>query len=157
MTPPHAKADHVTPYDRLAWSDTEVEGLLARGAHRDELTAYFGADEYRDLVRLARTAHRAPLAHPLRVIVVPGIMGSQLGLRRRVPLPSDILWLDPIDIQIGRLATLRLPSKARIVALGAVLFTYLRLKLQLRAAGFDTVLYHYDWRQPLEKLGQELA
>ena len=37
-------------------------------------------------------------------------MGSQLGLARAAPLPNDIVWLDPLDIQRGRLAALRLPA-----------------------------------------------
>src|SRR5438105_5368159 len=60
-------------------------------------------------------------------------MGSQLGLARRPPLPHDIVWLDPIDIQLGRLATLRLPGPAPIVPLGVVLYSYLRLKFYLRS------------------------
>ena len=73
-------------------------------------------------------------------------MGSQLGLARQRPLPDDIVWLDPSDIQLGRLASLRLPGP-RIVPLGIVLFSYLRLRLHLRAAGFAVDSYDYDWRQ----------
>jgi pimeloyl-ACP methyl ester carboxylesterase len=149
--------DHVTPYDRFAWSDTEIESLLASGEHREELTAYFGAQEYRELTRLAqRAASAAVMPGSARVIIVPGIMGSQLGLARPAPLPHDILWLDPIDIQQGRLAMLRLPGAA-IRPLGIVLFSYLKLKLHLRAAGFETVCHDYDWRLGLEELGRALA
>ncbi|MGH8284923.1 MAG: CHAT domain-containing protein, partial [Steroidobacteraceae bacterium] len=79
------------------------------------------------------------------------------GLRRRGALPNDVLWIDPIDITIGRLTALCLPSKARIVPLGAVLFTYLKLRLHLRSAGFDAVLYPYDWRLDIGDLGRQLA
>ena len=54
--------DHVTPYDRFAWSDTEIERFLARGERRGELNAYFGAREYRTLAALARRAQRTPLS-----------------------------------------------------------------------------------------------
>ncbi|TLY85694.1 MAG: hypothetical protein E6K37_07355, partial [Gammaproteobacteria bacterium] len=114
--------DHVTPYDRFDWSDAQIETWLASGERRQELTAYFGAGEYRALAALAKRVRRAPPADAgLRVLIVPGIMGSQLGLARRPPLPHDIVWLDPIDIQLGRLATLRLPGPAPIVPLGVVL------------------------------------
>ncbi|MGH8132360.1 MAG: lipase family alpha/beta hydrolase [Steroidobacteraceae bacterium] len=150
--------DHVTPYDRFAWSDTQIEQWLAEGAHAAELGAYFGAAEYRDLARLARRARRAGLSPAaLRVFVVPGIMGSQLGLLRRAPLPNDILWLDPIDIQLGRLAALRLPAAAPIVPLGAVLYSYLRLKLHLRAHGFAAEFHDYDWRLSVADLGRAFA
>ena len=54
-------ADHVTPYDRFAWSDTVVEQLLASGEHPRELTAYFGATEYAALAALARKAQKVPV------------------------------------------------------------------------------------------------
>jgi PGAP1-like protein len=150
--------DHVTPYDKFAWSDTDIEQLLVSGEHARELAAYFGEREYRDLQELARRAASAPLADDaIRVFVVPGIMGSQLGIKREPPLPHDILWLDPIDIQIGRLASLRLSSGAPVVPLGVVLFSYLRLKLNLRASGFSPVLYDYDWRLGVDQLGAALA
>lgn len=150
--------DHVTPYDRFAWSDAHIERCLATGAQRDELRAYFGAAEYRALAALARRAERARLANPpLRVFIVPGIMGSQLGLRRPAPLPHDILWLDPLDVQRGRLAALRLPSGNSIVPMGVVLFSYLRLKLHLRAGGYAAEYHDYDWRLPVSASGHLLA
>ncbi len=182
MNRPESPADHVTPYDRFAWSDTVVEHLLASGEHSRELIAYFGASEYAALVALAREAHRVPVsADAPRVYIVPGIMGSQLGRMRREPLPNDILWLDPVDISLGQLALLRLPvagsppvaaqehkhaplhnppvspQETRIVSLGVVLFTYLRLKLHLRIAGFAPVFHDYDWRLGIDELGRGLA
>jgi pimeloyl-ACP methyl ester carboxylesterase len=150
--------DHVTPYDRFARSDAQIESWLARGIRRAELTAYFGAAEYRALAALARRAAAARIADPkLRVLIVPGIMGSQLGLLRTAPLPHDILWLDPIDIQTGRLAALRLPQASTVVPLGVVLFSYLRLKLSLRAHGFAVDFHDYDWRVPVAQSGHALA
>jgi pimeloyl-ACP methyl ester carboxylesterase len=150
--------DHVTPYDRFAWSDAEMEQLLICGEHERDLAAYFGEREYRELAGLARRAASVPLAaDAARVFVVPGIMGSQLGLKRQAPLPHDILWLDPIDIGVGRLASLRLSSGAPIVPLGVVLYSYLRLKLHLRASAFAPVLYDYDWRLGIDQLGAAFA
>jgi PGAP1-like protein len=150
--------DHVTPYDRFAWSDTQIEQWLVDGAHAPELGAYFGAGEYRALRQLARRAHRAPLAPgALRVLIVPGIMGSQLGLRRAAPLPNDIVWLDPFDIQQGRLTVLKVGGGAPVVSLGAVLYSHLRLKLALRARGFAAEFHDYDWRLGVAELGRALA
>jgi pimeloyl-ACP methyl ester carboxylesterase len=153
-----AALDHVTPYDRFAWSDTQIEQWLASGARQHELEAYFGAAEYRGLAALARRARTVPVtAAAPRVFIVPGIMGSQLGLRRAPPLPHDILWIDPIDIHRGRLAALRLPDGAPIVPLGVVPFSYLRLKLFLRAHGFAAAFHDYDWRLPVADCGAALA
>lgn len=158
MTQQQSLPDHVTPYDKFAWSDTDIEKLLVSGEHGRELAAYFGEREYQDLQELARRAASAPLPEDsIRVFVVPGIMGSQLGIKREPPLPHDILWLDPIDIQVGRLSSLHLSAGAPIVPLGVVLFSYLRLKLNLRASGFSPVLYDYDWRLGVDQLGAALA
>ena len=137
MSRPDLPLDHVTPYDRFALSDEDFERLLAGGEQQRDLIAYFGAVEYRDLARLARQAAATPVKDAaLRVIIVPGIMGSQLGLKRTAPDPNDVRWVDPIDIGLGRLTTLRMPGTARIVSLGVVIDSYLKLKLHLRAAGF---------------------
>jgi CHAT domain-containing protein len=158
MSRPETTPDHVTPYDRLAWTDVEVEQLLASGDLRPELAAYFGEQEYRELARLAREARKTPLRRDsTRVFVLPGIMGSQLGSHRRVPLPNDVLWLDPVDIAFGKLMTLEMPGNGHIVSLGVVLYTNLKLKLFLRAAGFDPVFHHYDWRLGVDELGVQFA
>jgi len=150
--------DHVTPYDRFALTDVDVEGLLVTGGHRNELIDYFGATEYRELTQLARRAARKDVTdESLHVILVPGIMGSQLGLVRNPPVPNDILWVDPIDISVGRLASLRLPGAAPIVPLGVVLYSYLKLKLHLRAAGFAVSFHDYDWRLGVDELGRSFA
>jgi pimeloyl-ACP methyl ester carboxylesterase len=158
VTRPETPPDHITPYDRFAWSDSVVEQLLAKGEHQRELIAYFGEAEYDVLAPLARQALSTPLSvEAPRVFIVPGIMGSQLGLLRPAPLPNDVLWIDPVDISIGNLALLKLPGESHIVSLGVVLFTYLRLKLQLRIAGFAPVFHDYDWRLGVDHLGRGLA
>jgi Lecithin:cholesterol acyltransferase len=155
---PGTNIQHVTPYDRFGWSDIEIERMLVAGDHRPELLAYFGEAEYRDLARLARRADRAGVndIHP-HVVVVPGILGSQLGLTRPPPMPNDVLWLDPIDIQVGRLRLLGLDSGAPIVPLGGVHYSYLKLRLRLRAAGFAVTVHDYDWRLAIEESAASLA
>jgi pimeloyl-ACP methyl ester carboxylesterase len=158
LSHPHSPTDHVTPYDKFAWSDVDIEHLLVTGEHERDLAAYFGEREYRELMQLARRAAGVPLTDAAaRVFIVPGIMGSQLGLKRQPPLPHDILWLDPIDIGVGRLSSLHLSAGTPIVPLGVVLYSYLRLKLNLRASGFAPVLYDYDWRLGVDELGATLA
>jgi hypothetical protein len=148
----------VTPYDRLGLSDVVVEQLLRTGSQRAALEAYFGPDEYRALAQLASAAAQRPIEASLpHVFIVPGILGSLLGLRRRAPLPDDVLWLDPLDIQAGRLALLDPHAGAPVEPLGVVLYSHLKLKLRLRAAGFPVTLYAYDWREDIVTLGESLA
>jgi pimeloyl-ACP methyl ester carboxylesterase len=150
--------DRVTPYDRFASGDSQIEEWLASGTRQHELSDYFGPAEYRSLAALARRARTVRVADDAtRVLIVPGIMGSQLGLARAAPLPNDIVWLDPLDIQHGRLAALRVPAAAPIVPLGVVLYSYLRLKLHLRAAGFAVEFHDYDWRLSIVESGRALA
>jgi pimeloyl-ACP methyl ester carboxylesterase len=151
-------AQHITPYDRFGWRDVEIERMLVSGEQRQELAAYFGESEYVDLVRLARKAERVGVsdAQP-HVVVVPGILGSQLGIARQQPLPNDVLWLDPIDIQVGRLGLLGLDAGAPIIPLGVVLYSHLKLRLRLRAAGFAVTFHDYDWRLGIEESGASFA
>ena len=150
--------DRVTPYDRFASGDSMIEEWLASGERRAELSDYFGPAEYRSLAALARRARTAGVSDSApRVLIVPGIMGSQLGLARDAPLPNDIVWLDPLDIQHGRLAALRMSAAAPIVPLGVVLFSYLRLKLHLRVAGFAVEFHDYDWRLSILESGRALG
>ena len=158
MSRPGTTAQHITPYDRFGWSDVEIERMLVSGELRQELIAYFGQTEYLDLVRLARKAARVGVRDgDPHVVVVPGILGSQLGIARPQPLPNDVLWLDPIDIQVGRLGLLGLDAGAPIIPLGVVLYSHLKLRLRLRAAGFSVTLHDYDWRLGIEETGAALA
>ncbi|HEX6396924.1 MAG TPA: hypothetical protein VFZ95_05835 [Steroidobacteraceae bacterium] len=151
-----AAADHVTPYDRFALDEATMVALLAAPTPNESLVEYFGAELHAELVQLARATHgRRPGGR--RVYVLPGIMGSQLGFSRDGQKPNDVLWLDPIDIQLGRLVELELEDDTRAVALGAMNYTYLKITLSLREAGFDAVLLDYDWRRDVATLGKLLA
>jgi pimeloyl-ACP methyl ester carboxylesterase len=147
----------VSPYDRLVWPPGAIEALLASGERRRELVAYFGEAEHEALQALAVAARKPgeSATRPL-VVIVPGIMGSQLGFRRTGTLPVNLLWIDPVDFQAGALASLRLPE-SRIQPLGLILYTYLRLKLGLEAEGFEVQGFDYDWRRCAHDAGERLA
>jgi PGAP1-like protein len=151
-------SEHITPYDKLAFSDVQAEALLVSGEHRQELAAFFGDREYGELQHLARRAAKVrPGSRAGRVLIVPGMMGSQLGFDRPAPLPPDLLWVDPADISAGRLRALRIDTATPVRAMGVVLFSYLRLRLHLAASGFDVACVDYDWRLGIEVLGRQLA
>ncbi|MFI4906122.1 MAG: lipase family alpha/beta hydrolase [Steroidobacteraceae bacterium] len=167
-------AAEVSVYDRMCWPEAELERALARGAHRRELAAYLGANEYATLAALARQSEaarrrRSARRGRLKLYLLPGILGSQLGRPRAAGEPPDLLWIDPTDIVNGRLVELRspraIPGKAPqralqsqpLQPLGAVVYSYLALKLRLAAAGFEVVLYDYDWRGDVLASGRALA
>ena len=147
----------VSAYDRLRLDDAQLCELLATGRARRELQAVFGRSEYQLLAGLAGRARRAAPRHGAPVYLLPGIMGTQLGLARGTTLPPDLLWIDPQDIIAGRLTQLRLPGPIELVTLGAIPFTYLALQLRLRVAGFTVIMHPYDWRRSLTDLAADLA
>jgi hypothetical protein len=151
-----SREPEISVYDRTCWSEAQLQEFLARGAHPRELTAYFGREEYQLLTQLARRAVHAPRRHTTPVYILPGIMGSQLG-RDRDGAPPDLLWLDPTDVVAGRLTQLRPARGVPLKPLGGVAYSYLRLLLRLRAAGFAVVLHDYDWRRDLRELALEFA
>lgn len=151
----------VTVYDRLVWPDGMLEALLASGERRRELISYLGPDEYAALVPLARAAAAAMSSPPppgaLPVVLIPGVMGSQLGVKRAPPLPVDLLWLDPVDFQRGGLWRLALDSGDAVESCGPVVYSYLRLKLALEARGLRVRVFDYDWRHDVHEIGRRLA
>jgi pimeloyl-ACP methyl ester carboxylesterase len=167
------RATEISVYDRLCWSEQDLERALALGSHRRELISYLGPTDYATLGALARQAARAARAAraatrrgrharaaPTRVYLLPGILGSQLGRPRGGSAPPDLLWLDPSDIVAGRLRDLRLRGghdSTGLQPLGAVMYSYLGLKLRLAVAGFDVVIHDYDWRLDLRLSAQRLV
>ena len=97
-------AEHITPYDRMGLDEATLVAMLASPTTHAGLVEYFGEELHADLVALARASLAAPGAGGRRVYVLPGIMGSQLGYIRAGKRPNDIVWLDPVDINFGRLA-----------------------------------------------------
>ena len=142
----------------MCWPEGQLEHALAHGEHRRELAAYLGQREYTTLAALARRAARVRTRGDSPTIyLLPGILGSQLGLPRGVGEPPDVLWLDPDDIVNGRLTELHPEHPTGLTPLGAVVYNYLALKLRLKAAGYPVVLYHYDWRVDVLSSGRALA
>lgn len=160
-----ASRREISVYDRMCWPEGDLERALAGGAHRRELIAWFGEGEYRRLVALARSQTGGARLRTgrkrqarCRVYVIPGLLGSQLGSPRPDGQPFDLLWLDPSDIAAGRMLELRQSSRGeQLTALGVIPHTYLALKLRLTAAGYDVVMYDYDWRDDIALIARRLV
>jgi CHAT domain-containing protein/pimeloyl-ACP methyl ester carboxylesterase len=136
----------------------EIEKQLASGEVNAELELYFGP-QLPELQQLARSAasSRGPAAARPKALVLPGIMGSTLGFKRPIlSIFNDTVWVDPIDIAIGRLKLLAIPSTKKIIALDPFPLIYVGLKLALQAAGFNADYFPFDWRLNLRELGAAL-
>ena len=150
IAPTHPKSRPTSKVEALVnafrMRTEEIEVALASGAHQGLLEDYFGEQQYAELRQLARASLRATRGGP-KVLILPGIMGSTLGIPRSIL--DDVVWIDPFDVLVGRLSELKLGGGGNraIAALGVVPFTYTRLKLRLRAAGFDAEHHPFDWRQ----------
>ena len=137
-------------------SDQEMERILITGSHEGILEEYLGQQNYQELRQLAQQSSRRSVRGGPRVLILPGIMGSKIG-RERSFLFDDVIWIDPIDIALGRLTDLALRQQKEFQAIGVILFAYLKLKLRLKISGFDADFHPFDWRQSIKQLGAELA
>jgi len=157
---------HPTIYDLK--EEAALRGLReGTGSEADQMRALVGEEYFRllsDLARQTRSRTGGMRSSLGKVLVLPGIMGSKLG-REKSLLGwvdySDVIWLDPVDMRLGRLADLALgpggkPRKGT-QSVGVLYSFYLRLKLTLDRAGFDADFHHYDWRRPVRDLGKEFA
>ena len=140
----------------LRLSSDDIEQALVTGAHQQTLETYFGADEYAELVQLARQPRKRATRSAKRVLILPGICGSLLarvhGTRR------DTIWIDWWDILRGRMRELKMPDTGKtIAATDAHSGTYLKFKLWLQSEGFNVDFHPFDWRRSIPELGAELA
>jgi pimeloyl-ACP methyl ester carboxylesterase len=138
--------------------DDVVERALRTGEHQGLLEDYFGPEQYAELRQLSREVTARGVRGGPKVLILPGIMGSKIGLPHPIQLLDDVIWFDPVDIATGKLTRLALGGSAsRFGAVGVILLAYLRLKLRLVASGYDAEFYPYDWRQSIAALGGGLA
>jgi hypothetical protein len=135
-------------------TEAQLERRLCARRPDPELDRLLGTSQHAELRELAAKARKRRGGE--RVLILPGIMGSQLGVRRP-GRSDDVKWFDPVEIALGGLVKLALPSSRRLQPLGVLLFVYLRLKLSLRAAGLDADFHPYDWRLDLATAGRGLA
>jgi pimeloyl-ACP methyl ester carboxylesterase len=135
--------------------DDQIVALLRSGAHAALLIAYFGEPEYRELAHLAKLAFTRRNPPGRRVFVLPGIMGSRLGLVAR--RTYSLLWLHPTALANGELTQLAIPGPRSLRAVGVMLPGYLKLRLRLEIAGFRPLFCPFDWRHDIERLARAFA
>ena len=141
----------------MDFRDDVVERALRTGEHQGLLEDYFGPENYAELRSCSREVAARGVRGGPKVLILPGIMGSKIGIRRKLPLIDNVYWFDPFDIAAGHLTRLALGAgPSRFQALGVILLAYLRIKLKLDASGYDADFYPFDWRQSIARLGNDL-
>jgi pimeloyl-ACP methyl ester carboxylesterase len=124
----------------------------------DALDQLLGPEEAEEL----RTLAAQPAARGLRpaVVLLPGIMGSQLASVRGV---TKLLWINPLVFLRGEASYLELNEdgsrdrhpETEVVATALEKMTYLKIALTLRRE-VDLYEFPYDWRRPIEWNGDLL-
>lgn len=149
--------DAVSGHPEFELKNETVEQALQTGEYAGLLEDYFGPEGYAELRQLTREAASRSVRGGPRVLILPGIMGSEIGTRRALPPLNDVYWFDPVDITTGQLSHLALPSARKLEAVGVILLAYLKLKLRLQIGGYDADFHPFDWRLSIADLGKELA
>jgi hypothetical protein len=128
-----------------------LDALLARGdgVDRGETGAPGLTPSERADIEAARA--RTPDRSGRRVLVLPGILGSHLSHSG-----GGRVWINPIGLAAGGAASLAL-GQADLVADEPVWLVYAWLWARLRLSGFNAEVVPFDWRQPIDALGQGLA
>ncbi|MHC2148346.1 CHAT domain-containing protein [Pseudomonas sp. 210_17 TE3656] len=83
------------------------------------------------------------------VFLLPGIMGSSLSVG------DETFWLNPLKLALDGLDGIAM-SAPKVSSTGLIELAYEDLYAYLDET-HDVVKYPYDWRQPLESLGTDLA
>src|SRR5690242_650333 len=114
-----------TQISRSAEGELHQEHIIASlvaGKNATVLRAYFGPALYVELRALARRAEKAR-SNGTRVYLLPGIMGSSLGIRDRNG--THAIWFNPDAITAGDLLALALPERRTVHPLEVLLPGYL--------------------------------
>ncbi len=110
--------------------------------------------------REARLAQRGEAAGPRPVVIlIPGIMGTHLEIKRRPsdkPGSGNRIWFDLASLFVGRLGDLSDPNAAKVAAEDLFEMFYGDLADHL-ALSHNVIRCPYDWRQPLDKCAEALA
>lgn len=125
----------------------------ASAGSQDAVEQLFGPQEAAEL----RTLAAQPAARGLRpaVVLLPGIMGSQLASVRGV---TKLLWINPMLFVRGESSYLELNDdgtgdrhpEIEAVATAIEKMTYVKIGLALRRE-VDLYEFPYDWRRPIEE------
>lgn len=151
-----AAATSSEPFNPNYLDERALRAALCSGTHAPVLSAYFGAQIYAELRELALQAVAVqPTRNAPKVYVLPGLLGSKLGVSRHSH--SELFWLDPATLLTGKVTELAIGKRRSLRCQGVMLPGYLKLKLMLEIAGFNAVFHAYDWRRSARELGKQLA
>ncbi len=143
-------------------SEEQLDALFYDPSQHDRLRRFFGRHNFEDILELRRQAkstearrRRRDLKHT--VLVLPGIMGSELSARRNGTY--DKIWVDVWNLFFrGRIMDISPEQdRDRVCPSGVLTEFYLKLKVGLEKEGFHAEFHPFDWRLSLEESGARLS
>lgn len=152
MTQPTNTSDLLTQWAALSLD--EIAARLASGQDAAAAEQLFGAETAGELIAAAPTSATRGIGLKERVVLLPGIMGSQLASIRGV---TTLLWINPVIFLQGNANYLELNDAGtadrnpaiEAVPVGIEKLVYLKIALALRQE-VDLFEFPYDWRRPIE-------
>lgn len=137
--------DQVTHFNYFVRPDTTNRLVAALTGPSDE----FRTLEARPSAVTAASYRKRGTARRPLVLVLPGIMGSQLAVDARP------VWMDIRQLAAGGLGLLDRARPGTVTATGLLADGYAALCRHLDAS-HDVLPFPYDWRLPLDELGAQL-
>lgn len=129
-------------FDEL--TDEEFESVLDDPSQRGALKDYFGNGHLEEIDELRDQGRRRSQWHEEVVLILPGIMGSELAVLEE---DFSVLWLNLLQVARGRLLKLRLDQPVGAVRTASVLRRYYyKAKRFFEARGYETHYCPFDWR-----------
>ncbi len=145
----------------------ELALLLSRPTVEEEriLRLYLGPGRYKRMRNYAvrRSLTRGPGGSRGNVVLLPGVMGSELSSRDRSGV-DETLWIMPLRVVFGALDRLKLAEDGRddasehvtIHATRVMQRYYGEAQLALAAGNWNVRAFPYDWRKELDQAADEL-
>lgn len=145
----------------------ELALLLSRPTVDEEriLRLYLGPGRYKRMRNYAvrRSLTRGPGGSRGNVVLLPGVMGSELSSRDRAGA-DEPLWIMPLRVVFGALDRLKLTEDGRddasehvsIHATRVMQRYYGEAQLALAAGNWNVRAFAYDWRKELDQAADEL-
>lgn len=146
----------------------ELAVMLLRPAPEEErvLRAHLGDERYERMHELAlRSATtRAAAAKRGNVVVIHGIMGGELTSRGVVSAALDKIWLNYVQLFLGRFNRLRLKEdgetevdpQVTISATGMIKKYYGEIMMSLQQE-WNVCQFYFDWRKDIRVAARQLA
>lgn len=159
-TPPHSAHSilelDADAFEELLRADPSARQGARQGAKAaldTQLAAMVPPDELAALKRLAAQGDVRSVSGP-RVLILPGILGSQLAVRQGSG--SDLIWIDLLDIVRGKLGRIAMNATEEVFSPGVIGISYWPLRQYLRLAGFNADFHPFDWRLDINTLADRL-